>query len=338
MDIIDVVLTASPPKVKPGTTIFQNLQVLIDADELPDIEEKRSPLNVSLVIDRSGSMSGDAMQHARNASVEFINRLSEKDIISVVAYDDKINTLIKPTTIKKNKSKVIDAIRQLEARGSTDLHSGLVRGLTEVEKNLHNDFTNRVILLSDGQANVGITEINDINLDLKKRIKNKQISVSALGMGAYFNEILLEGLAEEFRGNYYYIEENDFIPRLISRELTGLLSLLWKNLEISFVSSGIIELKEILGYTVKGNTSFVGEVRSLDELYVICKYPIPSDLSEGEKITVTLRYDDLINKTNNLERVMEYPIEFSSDDAELKDDIAIIVNLELFALGNDIET
>jgi len=338
MDLINIVLAGSPPKVSPGDIIWQYLQVLIDTEELEDIEEKRVPLNISLVIDRSGSMAGDAMRYARDAAVEFVNNLSKNDIISVIAYDDQIDTIVVPTQVKNLKSSITDSIRQLEARGSTDLHGAVVKGIEEVEKNLQNNYMNRVILLSDGQANVGLLDIIDINKDLQKRIKNKPISVSTLGLGADFNEILLEGLSSQFKGNYYYIEESNFIPRLVSRELTGLLSLLWKNLEISFEASSQISIKEVLGYTPKDFSTYIGEVRSLDELYVICKYPIPSDLTAGQEIKVILRYDNVVNKQDKQEQVFNFPIEISTEKTDLEEDIAIITNLELYAMGNDIES
>ena len=157
-------------------------------------------------------------------------------------------------------------------------------------------------------------------------------------MGEEFNEVLMQNLSQQTRGNYYYIETPEYIPTLVSRELKGLITLIWKNLEISFDGGPDFQVKEVLGYNVKGNQTFIGEVRALDELYVIAKYPIPSKISLPAKIKVTMRYDDVFRKLEAQEKELSFSVEFTDDEKELSEDIAIKTNLELFALGNDIET
>ena len=339
MNIIQPILQASPPKVQPGKTIWQYLQVLIDVGDIPDeLKKNRPPLNLSLVLDRSGSMQGSSLDYTRQSAVKFVENLSPKDFISVVIYDDTIEPLIPAMSVPQDKSVIIDSINQIEARGSTDLYSGLKEGIKQVRTFYSTNITNRVLLFSDGLANVGRTDPAEIAQRIKQKLQDTSISVSTLGMGADFNEILMQNLSQQTHGNYYYIETPEYIPTLVSRELQGLSTLVWKNLEIGFDGAPNFHIKEILGYNVKDNQNFIGEVRALDELYIIAKYPIPSKIVLPATLKVTLRYDDVLQKLDSQEKELTFSVEYTDDDSELSEDIAIRANLELFALGNDIES
>lgn len=339
MDLVNVTLSASPKKVKPGTTVFQYLQVFIDADDMPDIKERRTPINLCLVLDRSGSMQGKKIEYVIESGIEIIKNMKKNDIISVILFSTKAETIIKATHVNtKNKSKIIDKVRQIETGGSTALHQGLIEGIEQIKANLNKKITNRIILMSDGEANVGLRSLDEIQNNIKNEINANPITISSFGVGEYFNEELIQGIADEFRGNYYYIEEADFIPRLILRELTGILSLMWRDLNIKFISdSEGIEIQKVLGYDVTNHTSFVGEIRALDELYVICKYSIPSELSNNGKIKVILSYKDMFKDPQEQEKEVEFIVKITIEDSDLIDDLPIIINLELFSMGTDIE-
>lgn len=118
-------------------------------------ETEKSPINLSLVIDRSGSMSGDRIEKAREAAIMAINMLKDDDIVSVIAYSDNAYLII-PATKVKNKNEMIKIINDtIKPGGSTALFAGVSKGITEVNKFIKKNQVNRIILLSDGQANIG---------------------------------------------------------------------------------------------------------------------------------------------------------------------------------------
>src|SRR5471032_1848874 len=120
----------------------------------PERTSNRTPVNVSFVIDRSGSMAGSRLAQAREAAIMAVNRLEPNDIASVVIFDDKVDVLV-PAQKVTDRKYFTDRILQVDPRGSTAIYAGVIEGASEVRKNKDARRLNRVVLLSDGLANVG---------------------------------------------------------------------------------------------------------------------------------------------------------------------------------------
>jgi len=133
-----------------GTPESVIVKVGLTGADLPSGE--RPAVNLALVLDRSGSMHGDRIAHAREAAIAAVERLDERDYISVVLFDDRIDVLAEAQTASaKNKSAIVEKLRLVEARGSTAIFGGVNAGAAELRKNAARKLVNRVILLSDGQ-------------------------------------------------------------------------------------------------------------------------------------------------------------------------------------------
>ncbi len=130
-----------------------HLRIALEGFPLPD-PAKRSPVNVAIVIDRSGSMLGDKIQNARRAAIQAIDRLRDDDIVSVVAYDTGVEVLV-PATRASDREEIKRRIETIKADGNTALFAGVSKGAAEVRKFRDDKYVNRVILLSDGLANIG---------------------------------------------------------------------------------------------------------------------------------------------------------------------------------------
>ncbi|MGB5971807.1 MAG: VWA domain-containing protein [Nodosilinea sp.] len=126
----------------------------------------RAPLNLSLVLDRSGSMRGQKMSYARQAACFAIENLLPCDRISVVLFDDRIETLV-PSTLATDKNALLEKVRHVHSRGSTALHAGWVGGV-QASQYLNPDQLNRVVVLSDGLANVGESRPDAIANDVHR--------------------------------------------------------------------------------------------------------------------------------------------------------------------------
>ena len=148
---VDVAL--DKPMLLAGETQTAYLRVGLKGFEADDLGERR-PVNIAIVIDKSGSMSGEKIAKAKEAAIMAIRRLCSNDIVSVVTYDSKVNVLV-PATKATDKETIFRAIRRINAGGTTALHGGVCKGGKEVKKFLCANRVNRVILLSDGLANVG---------------------------------------------------------------------------------------------------------------------------------------------------------------------------------------
>jgi Ca-activated chloride channel family protein len=155
---------------------------------------KRRLLNIGLVIDRSGSMAGSRIDYTRQAAQFLVQHLGADDMLSVVLYNDKIETLLSPQTLR-NKDQVIQRLEHIKVRGTTNLSGGWLEGCANVAKNKSDDYLNRVILMSDGHANRGVTDQAQLVQMARQKYDNEGISSTMMGLGNDFNEDLLMTMA-----------------------------------------------------------------------------------------------------------------------------------------------
>ncbi|MCL1856416.1 MAG: VWA domain-containing protein [Kiritimatiellaeota bacterium] len=229
------------------------VKVTLTGAESPSTQE-RAPVNLALVIDRSGSMGGERIKQARAAAIFAIERLSPEDIVSVVTFDDRIETIV-PAQHVTDKRGIIAKIQEITPRGSTAIFGGVSQGAAEIRKNLDRDYINRIILLSDGQANVGPASPADLGR-LGTALMKENISVTTVGVGLGYNEDLMTRLAGTSDGNSYFAENDDDLPRIFQGELGSVLSVVAKaiNLKVTFPEGAIpVELIGRDGF-IDGNT------------------------------------------------------------------------------------
>jgi Ca-activated chloride channel family protein len=147
----------------------------------------RRPLTVAFVLDRSGSMAGEKIRLARQAVDTAIRMLKPEDLFSVVVYDDRIDVLVSGTHATPEARRLAaDRLAGIDARGSTDLCSGWLRGCEQVAEGVSSDRVARCLLLSDGLANVGTTD-RDVLADRAAKLRNGYVVTSTLGVGAHFD-------------------------------------------------------------------------------------------------------------------------------------------------------
>lgn len=211
----------------------------------PDAEE-RLPLNVSIVLDKSGSMrSQEKMQHAKQGAIDMISYLDEADIVSVVIFADQAQILV-PAQRLVNKQAVIRSIQSIRAGGSTALHDGISLGRREVAKNATSGYLNRIVLLSDGLANVGPRTDREL-FGLAENFMGDNMHCSAIGVGLDFNEKLLSGLAEFSGGNYYYARNGDDLPEIFEREVKRSTTVVAKDIRIKVIAANGSRMAGVIG-------------------------------------------------------------------------------------------
>jgi Ca-activated chloride channel homolog len=190
--------------------------------------QRRAPINVALVLDRSGSMNGQPIAAAKEAARRFASFLSPDDRLTVVAFDDRIETVVGPAA--GGDPAALQAIDRIDTRGSTNLSGGWLKGMQHVRSGLV-DGTNRVVLLTDGQANAGITDVPQL-VAMSAAGAGNRVSTTCIGFGASFNEDLLEPMSRQGGGNYWYVENDDQMGGIFESEIEGLVALAAQNVEI----------------------------------------------------------------------------------------------------------
>ncbi len=186
------------------------------------------PMNISLVIDRSGSMAGDKLLNAKKAAKYVVDQLGSNDYLSIITYDNSVEVL-QNTTAVYNPSTIKNKIDRITDRGGTNLMGGALKGFEEVKKGFKPGYINRVLLLSDGLANEGITNPQEIVKIIRRQNAENGISISTFGVGNDYNEDLMTAMAENGTGNYYFIAHAENIAGIFEKELNGLKEVVAQN-------------------------------------------------------------------------------------------------------------
>src|ERR1044071_1564986 len=213
----------------------------------------RPDLNLSLVLDRSGSMQGEKMVRARDAAMFCVDQMLPTDRLSVVTFDDHIDVLF-PSEPVTNKQSMKDLIARVTARSSTALHEAWVRGGLTVSGNMLDQGINRVVLITDGLANVGITNTDEI-VTQAMGLFQRGVSTSTIGIGADFNEDLLMPMAQSGGGNAWHVVEPDDMQHIFQIELEGLIAQFAHTVSLSLIPADGVRVVDILNdfqYTETG--------------------------------------------------------------------------------------
>ncbi len=207
------------------------VKIALDGLRLPR-PEARPPVNLTLVIDRSGSMNGDKIQHAKAAAIEAVRRLGPDDVFSLVTFDHEVETLVPAARV--GDCRMIEArIRSIVARGNTAIYAGVSQGAAELRKHLEDRrYTHRLLLLSDGLANNGPRSPDDF-ARLGASLGREHISVSTVGVGLDYNEDLMTRLARRSDGNTYFVSSSRDLSAIFNAELGDVLNVVARRVVVT---------------------------------------------------------------------------------------------------------
>jgi Ca-activated chloride channel family protein len=206
---------------------------------------ERLPVNLAFVLDRSGSMSGEKIDLARRTIVEAIGRLDARDRFSVVAYDDVVDVVVEASPATSDAtSAALDRIRRIDARGSTNLSEGWLRGAEQVAGRLLDDGVNRVLLLTDGLANRGITDATELATHAQG-LRARGVSTTTFGLGADFDEALLQAMADAGGGHFYFVRDAATIRDHISSEVGETLEIVARDVELEVLAAEGVRVEPI---------------------------------------------------------------------------------------------
>ena len=278
-----------------------------------DSKREPLPLNLSVVIDRSGSMNGDKLAYVKQAAKELVNRLGVKDRLSLVSYGDDVRVVLPPREVN-DKDRFKRAIDGIQIQGWTNLSGGWLQGCEFVGAELFQKGVNRVLLLTDGLANRG--ETNPRRLATWASEKRAQgITTTTFGVGMDYNEDLLSRLASEGGGAFYFIDNPDQASTLFKEELQDLYNVVGQNLTVSIeTESDVRSVKQLYDYPrgeKQGALVYqLGDLYAEEDRYQLFELQLRK-LEEGEiKLgQVTISYDAIQGeKIKKVERVREIVI------------------------------
>jgi Ca-activated chloride channel family protein len=194
-------------------------------------------------------MAGAKIEKARQAACAALDQLQPDDFFSLVVYDNKTDVLIEPARVgsREHREEWKSRIERIHPGGGTALYAGVQAGAALVRQNLDAERVNRVILVSDGLANVGPQRTSDL-VALGQTLRAQKLSVTTIGLGDDFNEDLMTGLAEASRANYYYVKDAEKLPGIFAEELGSAGSRVASGIRIRIEVPAGVCVREIVGH------------------------------------------------------------------------------------------
>lgn len=277
---------------------------------------RRLPLNLCLVIDRSGSMEGEPLEYVKRACHYVVDLLDPNDILSIVTFETAVDVVM-PARRVINRQLIKEHINRIQPGNTTNLYDALVVGGQQIASVPGLGYVNRMILLTDGEPTAGIRDFQSI-VGAVQELKSRGISVTALGFGPDYNEELLAGMARRSGGNYYYVSRPDLIPEVFRTELDQLLTITAKNLRLRLYTSRWVQVRQIYGHPLTYGERMV-EV-ALPDLERGAVVSVVAELEFGPRPAGTFRvaradlvYDDCVTGAQGVTLSQDVVFEFTPD-------------------------
>ncbi|MFT5299419.1 MAG: Mg-chelatase subunit ChlD [Mariniblastus sp.] len=261
--------------------------------------KSQPPLNIVLVVDESGSMSGDKILNLKEALLAFVERFKPNDKITIVGFEQQARVILESVE-RTDINEITQAIENIHAGGGTNLHAGLMCGYEMALKHYDQERTNRVIFLTDGNANVGVIESEEIARESKQCIR-QGISLVTIGLGVDFNNGLLRDISESGRGVVHYVGDAKDIKKVFVDEIDSVLAPAARNVKLTLNLGEHTHSAKLYGYEPEWKQTSDGPsvVLKFDNLnhgatqVVIARLP---DTGRAPIGSVTLSYVDAISR------------------------------------------
>jgi len=207
---------------------------------------RRQPLNLCLVIDRSGSMEGEPLEYVKRACGYVVDLLGSDDVLSIVTFEETVDVLMPPRKVL-NKDLVKQHIQRIAPGNTTNIYDGIQLGAQQVLQANEPGRLSRLIILTDGDPTAGIKDFSSI-VTMVGDMKTRGLTMTALGFGPEYNEELMAGIARRAGGNYYYISRPDLIPEVFRTELERLMTTTAVNVKLKMRFSRWVQPRQLYGH------------------------------------------------------------------------------------------
>lgn len=305
--------------------------VMLQLKSAPNVMGRRLPLNIALVIDRSGSMEGEPLSYVKQACSYVVDLMEPNDVLSVVTFEEQVDVLV-PARRVVNKTLLKEHINRLEVGNTTNLYDGLVVGCQQVASVMQEGYVNRVLLLTDGEPTAGIKDFTSIVGQVAEQ-KGRGITVTALGFGPEYNEELMAGVARRSGGNYYYIARPDLIPEVFRRELETLMTITARNLRLKLSLPRWVQLRQVFGrqpsFGPRHAEISLQDIERGSAMSVLCELEFaPRPAGTYRVVKAELFYDDAVSGRSEV-LTGDIEFEFTQDKALVASGVNPIVKQEL---------
>ncbi|MBL4633020.1 MAG: VWA domain-containing protein [Kofleriaceae bacterium] len=307
------------------------LLIRLSAAVLPT--EERRPVNLCLAIDRSSSMRGPRIEQAKHAARELIGRLGTQDRLSIISFDAAPSLLCPPGPVSdERKEEMLAVVDQLTTGVGTNLAAAVRLATKQIQSSFVRNSISRVLLLTDGQASVGITDKSKL-CAISEAVFQAGVTLTTMGLGQGFDDELLMEMAQQGHGGYYYLAAPEDIPAAFGRELEGVFSISAQNTELKLLPHPDIDSVELLhslpsrpfpdGLSIQVGDLSSGAPRQI--LVRLHQQPSSESTSAGR---ITLTYDDAQGQSRDA-HIVGIPLRQTLDPKDLHDIVAEDLSLRV---------
>jgi hypothetical protein len=278
---------------------YRSNRFLLASLTAPDAprREQRAPVTLAFVLDRSGSMGGRKLELAKVAVEAAIGRLRPEDHFAIVAYDDVVEVVAESTAATDEARRTaIDRLARIEARSRTNLSDGWLRGCEQVATALARDGVNRCLLLTDGLANLGITDPAELERQAGE-LRQRGISTTTFGVGDDFDEFLLGAMAVAGGGHFYFIADEQQIPTFIADEVGETLEVVAHDVALEIVVPPAVDVEALTPLPLVRGTETasiaLGDLVSRQQVELVVRLNFPlGGIGSGVPVGIHLRARD----------------------------------------------
>jgi len=302
----------------------QDLNLLVRLKGEGKQATERPPLDLAVVLDRSGSMNGDKILAVKQAALDLLKELRPSDRITLISYSDDVTVHVERLTMdNKGADQTRQAILPIQPDGGTALGPGLYRGLEllELAKRPEREI-GHVLLFSDGQANVGEQNPEVLGARASDGFK-RGVSVSTLGVGLDYNEDLMTKIADQGGGRYHFIKGADEVPRVLADELAGLVSTAATGIQLALRPAPGVRIDRVFGYPAQvqqGATEVaIGSIGATQVREVVVRVHV--EAAAGEEVALgvlAMSFVDLAQNGKREQTELALALRGSRDDDEIR--------------------
>ncbi|MFN2317928.1 MAG: VWA domain-containing protein [Gemmatimonadales bacterium] len=289
-----LILSTDRTMVRAGCHSVRYITARYTAPPAPRRRERR-PLDLAIVLDRSGSMAGAKIRLACQAARQAVKTLGPQDYVALVTYDSEVTREVAGARLDaEHRRRLLDAIDRISTGDMTNLSGGWLTGCEEVGRSAREDAVARVLLLSDGLANRGMTDRDELAHHAGE-LRARGVVTSCIGVGNDFDERLMEGMARAGGGNFYYLEQPEQIPDYLMTELGDALEVVARGAALEVDTDLGMELESmdgrVMGRQGLRHRMVIGDLVDGQEVELVLKVTFPRR-GEGDRAALVARLVD----------------------------------------------
>jgi Ca-activated chloride channel family protein len=278
---------------KPGTPGVYTLGLAVSGRDVT--RETRRNAGLTLVIDRSGSMSADGrMDYLKQGLRRMTSELKQGDLVNLVLFDHNVCTPLENFVVGRDPMSLLEStISRIQPRGSTDLNAGLVQGYKLANAAYRDEFSNRVLLISDALANTGVTDPQLMGL-VTESYDKRRIRLSGVGVGRDFNDELLDRLTEKGRGAYVFLGSSAEVDAVFGHRFVSLIETVANDVHFRLHLPPSLRMNTFYGEessTVKSEVQAIHYFAGTDQLFLSDLMAKKGTLETRDDIMLTVEYE-----------------------------------------------